>query len=343
MLLSRLERWPNGLAQRSPPSPVTWMTMLIHSLHSSRAGSVVSDTPMLPDQMLPQLRIAILCLACMINSTTCLVHSVSFASMQYLGCTSVILFACRVYASIKSCSNPLRLFGLRLSLLIWVVSMAEMSLSLTLKRCSLWSAGLIPLACVRSCTFSHLLNQAYRRLCYIAYILTKSLTDLSKNRVPSDWTSSCDYTVKALKHCFKPAYVLAFPDLIKPFELVCDASGYEVGAVLLQEGRPLGYSSRKVTAAECNYVFTEEDLLATIEALHGFRCYLLSGGQLVTRNRPTRFCRFSQSSLGVKAHRSEYLRRFTPHLGAQIWKAQCLPLRRSSNLKHLERFACCHN
>ena len=107
--------------------------------------------------------------------------------------------------------------------------------------------------------------------------LTKPLTDLSKKNVPFDWTSSRDSTFKALKHSLTSAPVLAFPDPDKPFELVCDASGFGLGAVLLQEGRPLGYYSRKMTAAEHNYVVTEQELLATIEALRVFRCYLLFG------------------------------------------------------------------
>ena len=41
-------------------------------------------------------------------------------------------------------------------------------------------------------------------------------------------------------------------------------------------------------AAERNYVVTEQELLATVEALRVLRCYLLSGQQfsLVTDNKP---------------------------------------------------------
>ena len=44
-------------------------------------------------------------------------------------------------------------------------------------------------------------------------------------------------------------------------------------------------------AAERNHVITEQELLATIEALLVFRCYLLSGKQsnLVTDRRPNTF------------------------------------------------------
>ena len=58
---------------------------------------------------------------------------------------------------------------------------------------------------------------------------------------------------------------------------MCDASGFGLGAVLLQDGCPLNHYSRKVTAAERDYVVTQQELLAIVEALRVFRCYLLSG------------------------------------------------------------------
>ena len=93
------------------------------------------------------------------------------------------------------------------------------------------------------------------------------MTDLSKKDVPFDWTPSRKSASNALKHALSSAPVLAFPDPDKPFELVCDASGFGLGAALLQKGRPLGHYSRKMTAPERNYVVTEQELLAAVEAL----------------------------------------------------------------------------
>ena len=142
--------------------------------------------------------------------------------------------------------------------------------------------------------------------------LTKPLTDLSKKDSLFNWTPSCNSAFNALKHALTTAPVLAFLDPDKPFELVCDASGFGLGAVLLQEGRPLGYYSRKMIAAERNFVVTEQELLATIEALRVFRCYLLSGKQfnLVIDNRPNTFLQTQPVLSWRQARWSEYLPRF---------------------------------
>ena len=204
--------------------------------------------------------------------------------------SGILRLYCQSCVSIKFCSNPLGVFGLRLSFPIWVILLAEMVSSLTLQRCSLWSTGLLLLAYLRFCnssaslTFFIKFTRGYANL-------TKPLTDLSKKDVQFDWTPSRKSTFNALKQALSFAPVLASPDPNNPFELVCDASGFGLGAVLLQEGRPLSYYSQKMTAAERNYVVTEQEVLAAGEALRVFRCYLLSGKQfnLVTDNRPNTF------------------------------------------------------
>ena len=71
--------------------------------------------------------------------------------------------------------------------------------------------------------------------------MTKVVTDLSKKIAVFDWTPLCDEAFKALKYALTSAPVLTLPDASKPFELVCDASGCGIGAVLPQQDRPLAY------------------------------------------------------------------------------------------------------
>ena len=88
--------------------------------------------------------------------------------------------------------------------------------------------------------------------------------------------------------------MLALPDPALPFELVCDALGHGIGAVLFQQGRPLAYYFRKMSAAERNYVVTEQEL-ATVQAVCVFRCNLLSGQKftLVSEHSSTQLCKLN--------------------------------------------------
>ena len=66
--------------------------------------------------------------------------------------------------------------------------------------------------------------------------------------------------------------ILAHPELDKQFELEVDASGFAVGAVLLQKKddrkrHPVGYYSATLNTAEQNYDIYDLELLAIVKAL----------------------------------------------------------------------------
>nr|XP_008386324.2 uncharacterized protein LOC103448840 [Malus domestica] len=69
------------------------------------------------------------------------------------------------------------------------------------------------------------------------------------------------------------------PDWSLPFELMCDASDYDVGAVLGQRVNKVPhviyYASRTLNDAQLNYSTTENELLAVVFALEKFRSYLI--------------------------------------------------------------------
>nr|GEY40774.1 reverse transcriptase domain-containing protein [Tanacetum cinerariifolium] len=76
--------------------------------------------------------------------------------------------------------------------------------------------------------------------------------------------------------------VLGFAD---PFELMCDASNYAVGAVLEQRiekhFRPIHYASKTMNQAEANYTTTEKEMLAVVYAFEKFRSYLIMNKSIV--------------------------------------------------------------
>nr|GEY63052.1 reverse transcriptase domain-containing protein [Tanacetum cinerariifolium] len=73
-----------------------------------------------------------------------------------------------------------------------------------------------------------------------------------------------------------------------PFELMCDASDFSIGAVLRQRQdkhfRPIHYASKTMTEAESNCTTTEKEMLAVVYAFEKFCSYLIMNKSIVYTN-----------------------------------------------------------
>jgi hypothetical protein len=70
-----------------------------------------------------------------------------------------------------------------------------------------------------------------------------------------------------LKQLLTTAPVLAQPDIEKPFDVYCDASGTGIGGVLMQDGRVIAYGSRQLRCHEEHYPTHDLELLVVVHAL----------------------------------------------------------------------------
>nr|GEU70765.1 reverse transcriptase domain-containing protein [Tanacetum cinerariifolium] len=90
------------------------------------------------------------------------------------------------------------------------------------------------------------------------------------------------------------APILIAPDWDQPFELMCDASDFAVGAVLGQRiekhFRLIHYASKTRTEAKSNYTTTEKEMLAVVYAFEKFRSYLIMNKSVVyTDHSPLKY------------------------------------------------------
>ncbi|CAN6579294.1 unnamed protein product [Malus baccata var. baccata] len=109
--------------------------------------------------------------------------------------------------------------------------------------------------------------------------IAQPLCRLLQKEVAFEFTKECTASFNQLKELLTTAPIIVPPDWSLPFELMCDASDYALGAVLGQrkDKKPhvIYYASRTLNDAQLNYSTTEKELLAVVFALDKFRSYLI--------------------------------------------------------------------
>ncbi|XP_057802812.1 uncharacterized protein LOC131018106 [Salvia miltiorrhiza] len=125
----------------------------------------------------------------------------------------------------------------------------------------------------------------YRRFIKDFAKTAQPLTRLLHQDVSFVFDDKCKEAFDLLKSRLTSAPIIQPPIWGEPFEIMCDASDFAVGAVLGQkvgkESHVIYYASKTLNPAQCNYTTTEKELLAIVFACEKFRSYLIGSKVVV--------------------------------------------------------------
>ncbi|KAL5759632.1 hypothetical protein ACOSQ2_018470 [Xanthoceras sorbifolium] len=113
----------------------------------------------------------------------------------------------------------------------------------------------------------------YRKFVRGYGIISKPLTNLLR-KGGFIWNEEAEMAFQNLKVAMTTTSVLALPDFQQPFVLETDACDIGIGAVLMQQDRPIAYISKSLPDRKKGLSTYEKELLAIVYAVQKWRAYL---------------------------------------------------------------------
>nr|GEX38355.1 reverse transcriptase domain-containing protein [Tanacetum cinerariifolium] len=111
------------------------------------------------------------------------------------------------------------------------------------------------------------------------------MTQLLEKETPFVFSKDYIDAFETLKKKLTKAPILVVPDWNLPFELMCDASDFAIGAVLGQcktkHFQPIHYASKTMTEAQIHDTMTEKEMLVVVYSFEKFRPYLVLSKSMV--------------------------------------------------------------
>ncbi|GKC02639.1 reverse transcriptase domain-containing protein [Tanacetum coccineum] len=125
----------------------------------------------------------------------------------------------------------------------------------------------------------------YRRFIQDFSRIDRPMTHLLEKETSFVFFKDCIDAFETLKKKLTEASILVIPYWNLPFELMCDASDFAIGAILEQRKikhfQPIHYASKTMTKAQIHYTTTEKEMLAVVYAFEKFRPYLVLSKSIV--------------------------------------------------------------
>ena len=151
-------------------------------------------------------------------------------------------------------------------------------------------------------------------------VKTTCMQALLRKNAKWHWSEACTAAFHTIKHDITSEPVLVLPDPSIPFEVVTDACSTGIGAVLLQNDRPVAFAGRQLLPAETRYSTTDQELLAVMFSVKQWRCYLHGAAHpfvLVTDHHPNTYLGTKPLLSNRQARWSEKLQEFDFYVAIQ--------------------------
>ena len=111
------------------------------------------------------------------------------------------------------------------------------------------------------------LTSYYRKFIKNYVLIVAPLTALLRKNA-FDWSIAADLAFHQLKAAVSQPPVLALPNFNQHFIIECDASGTGLGAVLMQNQKPIAFHSQILKGKALQLSTYEKELLALVTAVH---------------------------------------------------------------------------
>jgi hypothetical protein len=108
------------------------------------------------------------------------------------------------------------------------------------------------------------------------------LTNLCGQNKKFYWSEEHELAFNNIKHQMAQETMVTYPQFDKPFVVYTDASEKQIGGIVTQDNKPLGFFSQKLKEPQRRYPVTEQELLAITETLKYFK-HMLFGHSIIVR------------------------------------------------------------